>query len=371
MGTTVETLLRGQLAWLASQGWEVHVACSPGQALDDSAGREGFTPHPLAMSRALSPIADLAALLAWLRLIRLIRPDVTNLSTPKAAFLGSIAAWLARVPRRIYLVRGLRLEGTRGPARAILWLVERTTIALSTEVLVVSRSLGTALRTERLLGRRRVKIIGEGSSNGVDADAISRRLSQPDVDGLRTRLGLPSDRLVVGYLGRLVADKGVPTLLSGTARAVCKPALLMVGSLDEPGLAAQIAASSLPVVHMPWTADAWPFYAAMDVLCLPTLREGFPNVVLEAAAAGLPSIATDATGAVDAVVNGMTGITVGVDDDKALAEAVDMLAADPGLRVRMGSAARERAVRDFPPQRVWAGIAATMRGEPDPDVHTI
>jgi glycosyltransferase involved in cell wall biosynthesis len=371
VATSVQTLLRGQLGWLRDQGWDVHVACSPDEALDDAAEREGFTPHPLPMSRAMSPVRDLAALWEWLRLLRSVRPQVTNVSTPKAALLGSIAARLAGVPRRVYVVRGLRLEGASGPGRWLLWLAERLTIALSTDVVVVSSSLGHALRASRLLGRRRALLIGDGSSNGVPAQEIATRAAAARTAGARESLGLPSDRLVVGYVGRLVADKGIDTLLAGAAAARSAPALLLVGSMDEPSLATAIEAAALPVVHVPWTDDVRPYYAAMDVLCLPTLREGFPNVVLEAAAAGVPAIATDATGAVDAVVDGVTGITVGVGDTAALAAAIDRLSAAPDERARLGDAARDRAVRDFRPERIWSGVAATMRGVEHPDARTI
>jgi glycosyltransferase involved in cell wall biosynthesis len=371
VATSVQTLLRGQLGWLRDQGWDVHVACTPDDVFDRAAVREGFTPHALPMSRSMSPLRDLAALRSWLRLLRTVRPDVTNVSTPKAALLGSAAAWLARVPRRVYVVRGLRLEGASGPGRWLLWLAERLTIALATDVVVVSRSLGSALRAHGLLGRRPALLIGDGSSNGVPAEEVAAHAAEARATGLRASLGLPADRLVVGYVGRLVADKGIDTLLAAAAASRAQPALLLVGSLDDSGIAASLKAAGLPVVHVRWTDDVWPYYAAMDVLCLPTLREGFPNVVLEAAAAGVPAIVTDATGAVDAVVDGVTGIVARVGDVPALAAAIDRLAAAPEERARLGEAARERAVRDFRPERIWAGIAATMRGVAHPDARTM
>ena len=362
VGTSVQSLLRGQLGWLAAQGWDVHLACSPGPGLDAGAVREGCTAHPLRMARTPSPLRDLGALLAWYRLIRRVRPEVTNVSTPKAGLIGSLAAWLARVPRRIYVVRGLRLEGASGLSRRLLWLTERLTIALSSEVIVVSRSLGAVLRRERLLGGTPARLIGDGSSNGVDAAALAARAAAADGPELRRRLGLPADALVVGFVGRLVADKGIGTLLDAVGSAQVPRALLLVGSVDEPSIAAALAGCEVSVAQVAWTDDVAPYYACMDVLCLPTLREGFPNVVLEAAAAGVPSIASDATGAVDAVVHEVTGLTVPVGDATALAEAIDRLGADPGERERLGAAAAERARRDYRPERIWSGVSAAMRG---------
>ncbi len=367
VGTTASKLLRGQLAWLAARGWKVHLACSPGPELDAAEVREGCEAHRIPMEREISPLRDVRALVSWFALVRSVRPSVTHLSTPKAALLGTLAAWTLRVPRRVYLVRGLRLEGAHGAARPLLWLSERITIGLSTDVVVVSPSLGTQLARHRLLGRHNAVLIGNGSSNGVDVAAVAERVAASGREHMRTRLQVDETAVVVGYVGRIVADKGIETLLAALDWCRSRLTLLLVGSVDDPGLAGAIASAAVPIVHVDWTDDAWSYYAAMDVLCLPTRREGFPNVVLEAAAAGIPCVSTDATGAVDAVIPGVTGETVAVDDAAALAAAIDRLVENAPDRARMGAAAKARATRDFRPQDIWAGMDAILRGRDHPN----
>lgn len=117
--TTAAVLLRGQLGWMREHGWDVHVVASPSPEHDKIAEREGVTCHALPMNRSISVVDDLKALVAWIRLLRRLRPGVINVSTPKAGLLGAVAGWLLRVPRRVYLVRGLRLESEQGWRRKI------------------------------------------------------------------------------------------------------------------------------------------------------------------------------------------------------------------------------------------------------------
>ncbi len=210
----------------------------------------------------------------------------------------------------------------------------------------------------RLGAPERFVVLGEGSSNGVDVAGIEAAL--PSVDeraALRKRLGLDGDVPVVGFVGRLTEDKGV-SVLSEALRRLTQQNLtvqvLLVGSTEGEGEGAAFADTGSRVSRTGFVSDPERYYAVMDILCLPTLREGFPNVVLEAAAAGVPTVTTDATGAVDSVVDNTTGLVVPVRDARALAAALEQLATDRGLRESMGAAARERARVLFGRDVVWA-----------------
>jgi glycosyltransferase involved in cell wall biosynthesis len=360
LGVTVELSLRlmsGFPAYLVSRGWDVHVVCSPGETLTALADVDGVTVHPLPMRRDPAPFADLRSLAAWIRLLRRLRPDVVSAGTPKAGLLGMLSARLVRVPARVYLLRGLRLETATGLGRRILTALERLSIASSHVTVAVSRSL--AKRAVDLgLGRpERFVVLGDGSSNGVDLDRIQAAL--PDAAGraaLRAELGL-DDRPVVGFVGRLVEDKGVAVLahaLRGLAARGAAPQLLLVGASESADDVVSFDIPGLTVARTGFVADPERYYGAMDLLCLPTFREGFPNVVLEAAAAGLPTVTTDATGAIDSVVDGETGLIVPVRDPAALGRALERLSSDAPLRERMGAAARERARTRFARDVVWA-----------------
>ncbi|MHA6513700.1 glycosyltransferase family 4 protein [Tessaracoccus sp. Z1128] len=363
--TSAVTLLRGQLEWMSAQGWDVHVAMAPGPGFDEVAARTGVTAHALDMKREPSPLDDAVSLRRWIALIRELRPDVVNVGTPKAGLLGTMAAWLCRVPQRIYVVRGLRLEGVTGSKRALLWIMERIAIALSTHTVSVSHSLARELKAQRLLPRRRSAIvIGSGSSNGVDVDGV-----RAAVDGrreeLRHQFGISAATKVIGVVGRVTRDKGFDTLAAALRSDQFRPdgdvALALMGSVEDEGLARELEALPFRVFELGHQAQPWPWYSLMDLLCLPTRREGFPNVILEAAVAGIPTVTTRATGAVDSVVAGHTGLLVDVDDAGALAIALTTLVNDDAERTRQGGQARQWAEQEFPNERIWAGLNKVYR----------
>lgn len=373
IGASALTLLRGQLAWLRQRGWDVHLVTTDDEQASRAATREGVELHPLLMHRGISLGADLAAVRGWVRLLRRLKPAAVNVGTPKAALTGGLAAWLCRVPRRVYVVRGLRLEGTSGFLHVILWLMEWLTLRLATDVVVVSASLGTELQRRWLLAPKAAWLIGEGSSNGVHHELVSNRVAATDRVSLRTELGIAPQDFVIGYVGRLSADKGVEVLVDAVRRlGENSPVrLLLVGS-DESGQSDEwLATLGSRGVHVGWTDDVWAYYAAMDALCLPTRREGFPNVVLEAGAAGLPTVTTRATGAVDSVVPGKTGELVAVDDCAGLSRAIEELANDPEQARQMGLAARQHVINHYDPECIWLGLESVLQGQPLPHVRRI
>ncbi|MGY1716242.1 glycosyltransferase [Geodermatophilus sp. SYSU D01106] len=356
--------MRGQLGWFRSRGWDVHVVTSPGAELDVVARREEVTTHALLMEREVAPARDVRALLRWIRLLLRLRPDVVNVGTPKAALLGSLAAWSTRVPVRVYVMRGLRLEGVEGRMRSIvLWLAERLTIRLATDVVCVSASLRQEAATRGLFGRRDEPVVlAKGSSNGVDPGRWDPAFAAADRSAVRAAWGVRPDEPVVGFVGRLTRDKGVDTLLAAVAEVPDLPLrLVLVGSLDEADLEPAIRALGDRVVRVDETDDVASVYVGIDVLCLPTLREGLPNVVLEAALAEVPAITTTATGARDSVLPGITGWLVPPGDVTALSGALRTWAEDP-LRAReLGRAARARALADFRPQTIWSDLESVYR----------
>lgn len=358
------TLLRGQLGWFRERGWDVHLVISPGELAASVAASEGIHLHPLPMERGTSVCSDLAGLWRWIQLLRRLRPDVVNLATPKASLLGSLAAWATRVPVRVYEMWGLRLEGARTRGQSVvLWAVERLSVALATDVVCVSHSLRDEAARRKLFGRTdHPVVLAHGSSNGVDPGRWDPDLAAVDRDAVRTAWGVAPDDLVVGFVGRICFDKGVQDLLEAFRSVTGLPLrLVLVGPVEDEGLRPAIAELGDQVTQLGMTSDLSPVYVGIDVLCLPTRREGLPNVVLEAALAEVPTITTTATGARDSVVDGRTGWLVEPGEVSQLAAVLRTCAADTGMIRALGAAARERALTDFRPEDVWSDLEHVYR----------
>ena len=346
---SVDQFLLPSVRRLSALGYETHVVTSPGPEIPQLR-QEADQVHLLPMHRDVSLVADVRALWSWLRLLRQISPTVVLAGTPKASLLAMLASRILGVPRRGYFLLGLRLEGVGGVRRRVLAAMEWLTSVCSHVVIAVSPSLAREYRRLGLNARRPVRIPHHGSSHGVDID----RFHPGQVDAVsQVSLGLDPELPVVTFIGRLTADKGPDSLLRAVQRLARQGVpfqLLVVGAQDEPDSRHHLSAlldSPVRVVAQGHLPDVRPYLAASTLVVLPTRREGMPNVVLEAAAMAIPAVTTDATGAVDSVLDGITGLVVPVDDDAALAEAVRTLLADAELREHMGRAARERVARDF------------------------
>lgn len=334
-------------------GFDVHLASSPGAGLNAIEESDGPIVHVIETERDISPFRDLRSLFAYALLIRRIRPDVVNGSTPKAALLSLLAAKLLGVRRRVYVLRGLRGETLAGPKRRITDLMERVTSWSATDVVSVSHSLRTEYVQLGLNAGRRVCVLGAGSSNGVAAQAFLPA-TQGSRQTARNQWGVEEDTTVFVFVGRLHADKGVTVLLNAmqfTSQTAGKIHLILQGEVEDESLIPMLEGKE-NLTHLN-RGDVRQTFAGSDVLVLPTLREGFPNVVLEAACMGIPTISTYATGARDAVVNGETGILVKPGDAEELRWAMETLAAEPQTRHQMGSAARMRALADFQQEPLW------------------
>ncbi|WP_170851600.1 glycosyltransferase family 4 protein [Cryobacterium levicorallinum] len=356
--------MRGFPEFLRDRGWEVHVVSTPGPMLDVMSRGAGLFTHAVPMERQPSPLKDLRALLAWFRLLRQVRPNVISVGTPKAGLLGGAAGLLAGVPNRIYLLRGLRLETAHGFQRWILTKLERLSLMMATEVLSVSPSLQQRVISLGLVAPEKIKVLGHGSSNGVDlAGFTAENFSKKHLADLATQIGLLKNIPVVGFVGRLTLDKGLADLAE--ARSILEKhkvdhQILIVGEVDEgqqQDILSRLSSAGRPVIKTGYVPDPRAYYHLMDLLCLPTHREGFPNVVLEAGASGLATVTTDATGAVDSVIHSQTGLVAVAGDPKSLATQLEQLLLHPELRSDMGRAARAHVVSSFDRTLVWDRLA--------------
>ncbi len=368
--TVPESLLfvSGQLKHLRSSGFEVHAVASPGPFLSEIAAAEGATSRAIRMHRKITPVRDVLSLAQLFAEVRRFRPDIVHGHTPKGGLLSMLAAFAAGTPVRVYTIHGLPFLTATGTRRALLKATERISCALATRVLAVSKSMGRAAVEHGLCPPAKVATLADGTSNGVDGKERFRPQPSDVRRETRRAYGISDEAFVIGFVGRLAREKGVVELATAwrLVRERAPNAVLLIVGPWEDNDPIPLATrrhlqrdSRVRLLGTDW--DTPRLYAAMDLVVLPTYREGFPNVPLEAAAMGLPVVATDVPGCTDAVVDGSTGTLVPVRDAPALAKAIETYINDGALGRRHGSAARQRVLRDFTPQRLRLETTAEYR----------
>lgn len=363
---SVRAFYSGQLEWMAAHGFSVHVASAPGEGLR-SVASDAVHVHEIAgLERTPSFGRDVVAFLRVLSIVLRVRPDVVNAGTPKAGVMAMLAAKLVGVPNRIYTLHGLRFETATGPLRRALLAVEALSCRLSTRVLCVSHSVEAEATSRRLIPRGRGVTLRQGSVNGIDVDRfLVTDRAQAIACALRRSLRLPEGAPIIGFVGRLATDKGIPELVVAfdlLREQYPHARLLLIGEFDpEDPLPVAIRTRMLScpnIVLTGYVADPVPFYHLVDCVVLPTRREGFPLAALEAAAAAKPMVVTDATGARDAALQGVAGVVVEVGDAIGLFDALVRLVEDGELRRSLGEAARAQVIERFPQEPLWREISA-------------
>jgi glycosyltransferase involved in cell wall biosynthesis len=359
---SLELLLGPQLRAFRDAGYELHTASAPGPYVAGLVA-DGIVHHSLRhATRAFSPGHDLAAVAELFALFRRLRPDIVHTHNPKPGVYGRLAARAAGVPLVVNTQHGLYAQprdrlARRGPVYGL----ERLAAACSDVELVQNpEDLETLARLA--VSRSKLRLLG----NGVD---LERFRPQPDVvrKEVRLELGVDDDQVVVGAVGRLVWEKGYAELFAAARRLLARRrdvVVVVAGPFDadkgDPLRPADVAAAEgAGVRFLGHRDDPERLYAGFDIYVLASHREGFPRSAMEAAASGLPIVATDIRGCREVVQDGRTGLLVPVGDAAALAAAIDRLAGDAALRRRMGDAAADKAVDEFDQRDVIARTLET------------
>src|SRR5690348_3681491 len=313
------------------QGFDVHAVTSPGIMFDKFCLREQIRGDAVGMPRQITPLRDLVAVFGIWKVFRRIQPAIVHAHTPKAGLLGMLAAAAARVPVRIFELHGLPHLTASGLRRLLLKWSTRIACLLSHRVLCVSHSIRAAAVSENLTPEWKIRVPAKGSANGVDAAGRFNpaHLAPDSRNQVRARYGIPAESVVMGFVGRMVRDKGLVELADAWSLLREEfPGLhwFLVGDPEtHDPLPATVLAQFHSDARIHWTgwSDNLPeLYGAMDILVLPSYREGFPVVALEAAAMGLPLVATRVPGCIHAAEDGVTGLLVEPRDTRALAAAI-------------------------------------------------
>ena len=358
---SVVTQLRQQISLLGELGAQVTVVTSGGPGFEEIQKMRGIRCEMIDIARAVSPYRDFLALLHLFLFFRRNKTQIAHSTTPKAGLLSAIAAYVAHVPVRLHTFTGQPWANMRGfkgwLARSSDMLVGR----LNTCCYADSPAQRKFLIEHRILRAERLLVIGSGSLAGVDIHRFDPcRFSSSSRESMRCTLGIPDAAPVLLFVGRITSEKGVRELLRAFAivKVVFGDAhLVLVGPFDnESGVVSTIAqaeVTQIKDVHsIGYSMHPEDYMAIADILCLPSYREGFGTVVIEAAAMGLPTVGSDIYGLTDAVLNEVTGLLVPRKDVEALAIAISRLLENKNLRFDMGDAARKRAHMLFDANKV-------------------
>lgn len=331
---------------------------------DDAAFAASLPPYihyiPVSMKRGIS-LGGIGAMLKMMRIFRKEKFDMVQYSTPNASLYAALAAKLTGIPVRKYHLMGLRYLGFSGCKKRIFKTVERITCLLSTDIECVSVSNRTLGVNDGLFSLQKSSIILNGSSSGVDCTRFDIRNRKVWRNELRRQLGYESNDCVFGYVGRITGDKGINELLKAFERAeIDNGKLLLIGAIEygqtiDKSLIESARNDNRVIFHLP-VEDIERYYAAMDVLILPSYREGFGMVVVEAEAMGVPVIVTDIPGPTDAMIPDKTGLVVKKADVDSLVSAMRELAGSAEKRERLGAAGHSFAVENFEQQRLFQAI---------------
>lgn len=332
-----------------SEVYDVSVICGPDDKLKDELG-ENIHYISVDIPRGVNLLKTIKAILVLRKQFKIERYDLVQYSTPNAAFCASIAAKLAGIKVRNYHLMGLRYLGAHGIGRQILKALEKISCKFSTHIECVSKSNYELGVQEGLYSHDKVVVVWNGSSGGVDLkrfDISKRAAWRTEV---RHELGLLYDDFVFGFAGRITKDKGINEILDAFLKLKNNSKCLIIGNregIDTIDQKLWKEASENPdiIIHDSVT-DIERYYAAMDVLLLPSYREGFGNVVIEAGAMGVPAVVSNIPGPTDAVVNETTGLIVECKDTVALEKVMNQMIENDSYTV-MGKEAHEYVITHF------------------------
>lgn len=327
---SLEGTLKGQFAFM-KQFYEIIGVCSNDPKLSQLSEREGVRTVGIDMTRKITPFKDLRALFQLYRLFKSERPEIVHTHTPKAGTLGLIAAYLAGVPNRLHTIAGLPLMEATGLKRKLLNLVEKITYAFATNIYPNSKGQYEFIKREKFTTAKKLKVIGQGSSNGINISHFNPELfSERSKKTLREDLNIPLNERVLIFLGRIVTDKGIHELIDSFTRISEKidNITLIIGgdyerNLDPISSTTENIINNHPKIKLlGWLKDVRPYLSISELMIFPSYREGFPNVVMQAGAMGIPVIATDINGCNEIIIPGINGIIVPPKNTLKLEEAI-------------------------------------------------
>ncbi|CEN35889.1 glycosyltransferase family 4 protein [Capnocytophaga cynodegmi] len=356
-------LLKGQYRFMSDHGFEVIGISSKGRHLDDIRKDEEIRTIALEMTRTISLLKDLKSLFQFYKICKKERPLIVHTHTPKAGIVGMLGAKLAGVPIRLHTVAGLPLVESSGIKRKILDFVERLTYSCASRIYPNSKKMYEFIIKNNYTSKGKLKVIANGSSNGIDTQFFSPdRITEEKKSLLKRKLNISDSDFVLIFVGRIVGDKGINELVQAFVE-LNNPQmkLLLVGSqekeLDPLKKQTLIALEkNKNILSVGFQDDVRPYFAISKALVFPSYREGFPNVVMQAGAMEVPSIVSDINGCNEIIVSGENGIVIPVKNTEELKKSITTLFKNNVLYNKLKSNCRRMIVNRYEQKIIWSSL---------------
>lgn len=334
---SLKHLINGQMKYMNNNGFNVTMISSSGKELDGVLENEGCPHMILEMTRKITIFKDLLATYKLYKILKKEKPHIVHTHTPKAGIIGMLASYFSNIPIRLHTVAGLPLLEAVGFKRSVLNFVEKLTYRLSTNVFPNSFGLKKIILENKFTTTDKLKVIGNGSSNGIDTSYFNPKLfSFDEKQTLRNNLQIQENDFVFLFVGRIVSDKGINELIevfNKLSITINNVKLLLVGPYEEDldplnENTKQYIDSNKKIISVGYQNDVRSYFAISNVLVFPSYREGFPNVVMQAGAMGIPSIVSDINGCNEIIENHNNGIIVQKKNVEALYNAMNKIYLD-------------------------------------------
>jgi glycosyltransferase involved in cell wall biosynthesis len=362
---SLKYLLKGQMSFMSEKGYNVIMISSDGKDLKEVIDAEECNHFIIPLTRKITLLKDLYAVCKLLILLRQQKPDVVHTHTPKAGIIGMLASYLAKVPIRLHTVAGLPLMEVSGLKRRILNFVEKLTYKCATNVYPNSNGLKNIIIDNRLVNKEKLKVIGNGSSNGIDTSYFNPELFSIEENAvLKTNLGIKKTDFVFIFVGRIVSDKGINELVEAFDKISLVEEnikLLLVGPFEDELDPLQKKTNRLinnndKIILVGYQNDVRPYFSISDCLVFPSYREGFPNVVMQAGAMELPSIVSDINGCNEIIENNKNGLIVPVKNTKVIFDAMMKICSDKNLFMKLKLNSRFLIKKKYEREFFWTSL---------------
>ncbi|MFK8302485.1 glycosyltransferase family 4 protein [Capnocytophaga stomatis] len=358
---SLDVLLKGQLSFL-NQHFNITAISGNGRSLENVQNRENVKVYPIAMQRHISPIKDFVSLIKLFLYFRKEKPTIVHSITPKAGLLTMLAGKLAGVPIRMHTFTGLIFPTKTGLMQKLLIQMDRVLCWAATNIYPEGQGVKNDLIKYKITSKP-LKVIANGNVNGIDLEYFSSsQVSEEQRKGLKQLLGIKPNDFVFIFVGRLVSDKGINELVEAfSSLNIDNLKLLLVGPMEKEldplkEKTLHEIEKNHSIISVGYQKDVRPYFAISDCLAFPSYREGFPNVVMQAGAMGLPSIVTNINGCNEIIIEGENGTIIPVKNMEELKKQMESLSTDKVRYNKLKEKSRKMIANRYEQSVVWEAL---------------